>query len=68
MIVDSAVKPTVATERFVLYEFARLAVGGSLLMQLAVLYTSLNDYFGTVPLGLADWGILGALLLLTLPL
>jgi Ca2+-transporting ATPase len=45
-----------------------LAVGGSLLLQLAVLYTPLNDYFGTVPLGLADWGVLLAVLLFTLPL
>ncbi|GGK71734.1 calcium-translocating P-type ATPase, PMCA-type [Haloarcula sebkhae] len=44
------------------------AVGGSILLQLAVLYTPLNVYFGTVPLGLTDWGLLGGVLLLALPL
>ncbi|WP_058991760.1 calcium-translocating P-type ATPase, PMCA-type [Haloarcula sp. CBA1127] len=44
------------------------AVGGSILLQLAVLYTPLNVYFGTVPLGLADWGLIGGVLLLALPL
>jgi Ca2+-transporting ATPase len=44
------------------------AVGGSILLQLAVLYTPLNVYFGTVPLGLADWGLIGGILLLALPL
>ena len=45
-----------------------LAVGGSILLQLAVLYTPLNGYFGTVPLGLTDWGLIGMVLLLALPL
>lgn len=44
------------------------AVGGSILLQLAVLYSPLNIYFGTVPLGLSDWGLLGGVLLLALPL
>jgi Ca2+-transporting ATPase len=44
-----------------------LAVGGSAVMQLAVLYTPLNQYFGTVPLGLEDWGIIGAVLAVALP-
>jgi len=44
-----------------------LAVGGSAVMQLAVLYTPLNRYFGTVPLALADWGIIAAVLLAGLP-
>ncbi|WP_225336572.1 cation-translocating P-type ATPase [Halomicrobium urmianum] len=45
-----------------------LAVGGSLALQLAVLYTPLNRYFGTVALGVADWGILAAVLAVVLPL
>ena len=44
------------------------AVGGSILLQLAVLYTPLNTYFGTVPLGLADWGLIAGVLSLALPL
>jgi Ca2+-transporting ATPase len=44
-----------------------VAVGTSLLLQLAVLYTPVAEYFGTVPLGLADWGLLGAVLLVALP-
>ncbi len=44
-----------------------LAVGGSVVLQLAVLYTPLNQYFGTVPLGLEDWGIIGAVLVLGFP-
>jgi Ca2+-transporting ATPase len=44
-----------------------LSVVASLLLQLAVLYTPLADYFGTVPLGLADWGLLGGVLLVALP-
>jgi Ca2+-transporting ATPase len=43
------------------------AVGTSLLLQLAVLYTPLNQYFGTVPLGLEDWGILAAVFAVCLP-
>ncbi|QCC50163.1 cation-translocating P-type ATPase [Halapricum salinum] len=44
-----------------------LAVGLSIALQLAVLYTPLNQYFGTVALGLGDWGILAAVLLVALP-
>ena len=43
------------------------AVGLSLLLQLAVLYTPLNRYFGTVPLGVADWGRLLVALAVALP-
>jgi len=43
------------------------AVGGSIALQLAVLYTPIADYFGTVPLGLADWGLIGAVLAVALP-
>ncbi|MEF8882809.1 MAG: cation-translocating P-type ATPase [Halapricum sp.] len=39
------------------------AVGASLMLQLAVIYTPLSEYFGTVPLGLTDWGLLGIVLL-----
>jgi Ca2+-transporting ATPase len=39
-----------------------LAVLGSLTLQLAVLYTPLRGYFGTVALDLADWGLLGLVL------
>jgi Ca2+-transporting ATPase len=35
-----------------------LAVVGSLAAHLAVLYTPLADFFGTVPLTTADWGLL----------
>ncbi|WP_276252229.1 cation-translocating P-type ATPase [Haloarcula rara] len=44
------------------------AVAGSLALQLAVLYTPLNDYFGTVPLGPLDWGYIAALAVGVLPL
>jgi len=43
------------------------AVGGSLVLQLAVLYTPLNQYFGTVPLGLADWLVIATALAVALP-
>jgi Ca2+-transporting ATPase len=45
-----------------------LAVAASLGLQVAVLYTPLADYFGTVPLALGDWLVLGGLLLGCLPL
>lgn len=45
-----------------------LAVVASLGLQLAVLYTPLNQYFGTVPLGSADWVLLGLVLLLGAPI
>ena len=44
-----------------------LAVSVSLLLQLAILYTPLNQYFGTVPLGLADWILIGTVLAVALP-
>ncbi|WP_132061198.1 cation-translocating P-type ATPase [Halorussus amylolyticus] len=44
------------------------AVGTSLLLQLAVLYTPLGQYFGTVPLDITDWGLLGVVLLAGGPL
>ncbi|WP_123538487.1 cation-translocating P-type ATPase [Halosimplex salinum] len=43
------------------------AVAASLALQLAVLYTPLNDYFGTVPLGVADWALLGVVLVVGAP-
>ena len=43
------------------------SVAVSIALQLAVLYTPLRRYFGTVPLGLADWGILAAVLAICLP-
>ncbi|MGM0371754.1 MAG: cation-translocating P-type ATPase [Halobacteriota archaeon] len=39
----------------------------SILLQLAVLYTPLNRYFGTIPLSLSDWGILLGALGLAMP-
>ncbi|PCR88965.1 calcium-translocating P-type ATPase, PMCA-type [Natrinema ejinorense] len=44
-----------------------VAVAGSIALQLAVLYTPLNRYFGTVPLGVADWGLIAAVLVVCLP-
>ncbi|WP_137285639.1 cation-translocating P-type ATPase [Halorussus salinisoli] len=44
-----------------------VAVVASLLLQLAVLYTPLSEYFGTVPLSVADWGLLGVVLLVGTP-
>ena len=44
-----------------------LAVAGSLLLQFAVLYTPLRQYFGTVSLGLADWGLIAVVLAVALP-
>jgi Ca2+-transporting ATPase len=43
------------------------AVGASLLLQLSVLYTPLNQYFGTVPLAPGDWLILAGLFVICLP-
>jgi Ca2+-transporting ATPase len=45
-----------------------LAVATSFLLHLAVLYTPLGAYFGTVPLGLADWGLLAGVAALGVPL
>ena len=36
-------------------------------LQLAVVYTPLNRYFGTVPLTVTDWGIIGLVLAVCLP-
>ncbi|MBZ6496880.1 calcium-translocating P-type ATPase, PMCA-type [Natrinema longum] len=44
-----------------------VAVAGSIALQLAVLYTPLNRYFGTVPLGVTDWGLIAAVLVVCLP-
>ncbi|QLG48187.1 cation-translocating P-type ATPase [Natrinema halophilum] len=43
------------------------AVAASIGLQLTVLYTPLNRYFGTVPLGVADWGLIAAILAVCLP-
>ncbi|GAB6861355.1 cation-translocating P-type ATPase [Haloplanus litoreus] len=43
------------------------AVGSSLALQLAVLYTPLNRYFGTVPLALGDWLLIGVAAGVALP-
>jgi Ca2+-transporting ATPase len=45
-----------------------LAVAASSILQLAVLYTPLNRYFGTIPLGVDDWLVLGGVVALALPL
>ncbi|WP_436925036.1 cation-translocating P-type ATPase [Halosimplex amylolyticum] len=44
-----------------------VAVAASLALQLAVLYTPLNEYFGTVPLGVSDWALLGVVIVLGTP-
>mgnify|MGYP006278447937 FL=1 len=44
-----------------------VAVAVSVLLQLAVLYTPLSRYFGTVPLGLADWALVGTVLAAAFP-
>ena len=38
-----------------------VALAGSILLQLAVLYTPLSSFFGTVPLNIEEWAILVAL-------
>ena len=43
------------------------AVALSLLFQLIVLYTPLGQFFGTVPMGLADWGLLLGALAIAMP-
>ncbi|WP_276256164.1 calcium-translocating P-type ATPase, PMCA-type [Halomontanus rarus] len=43
------------------------AVAASIVLQLAVLYTPLNRYFGTVPLEPSDWGVIGVVLAVCLP-
>jgi Ca2+-transporting ATPase len=44
------------------------AVAVSLGLQLVILYTPLNTYFGTVALGITDWAILGGVLLVGTPI
>ena len=44
-----------------------VAVAASLLLQLSVLYTPLRDYFETVPLGVADWGVLAVVVAVCVP-
>nr|WP_245634222.1 calcium-translocating P-type ATPase, PMCA-type [Halalkalicoccus paucihalophilus] len=44
------------------------AVTGSVSLHLAVLYTPLNRYFGTVAIGVNDWLILFAVMAVSLPL
>ncbi|WP_254530813.1 calcium-translocating P-type ATPase, PMCA-type [Natrinema gelatinilyticum] len=44
-----------------------IAVSASIGLQLAVLYTPLNRYFETVPLGVADWGLIATVLAVCLP-
>jgi len=43
------------------------AVLASFVLHLSVLYTPLNQYFGTVPLGIGDWGWLLAALAVAFP-
>jgi Ca2+-transporting ATPase len=43
------------------------AVALSLALQLAVLYTPLSTYFGTVGLAVGDWLVLGGVLVVCLP-
>ena len=43
------------------------AVGVSLALQLAVLYTPLREYFGTTALDAGDWGLLAAVVAVCLP-
>ena len=45
-----------------------VAVATSLTLHMAVLYTPLADFFGTVPLSPGDWAILGGALLVGTPL
>jgi Ca2+-transporting ATPase len=45
-----------------------LAVGASFALHLAVLYTPLSTYFGTVPLSLADWGLLAGVVAIGTPI
>ncbi|UTF52711.1 cation-translocating P-type ATPase [Natronosalvus rutilus] len=44
-----------------------IAVTISIALQLAVLYTPLNRYFGTIPLTVSDWGLVTAVLAICLP-
>jgi Ca2+-transporting ATPase len=44
-----------------------VAVTASLALQLVILYTPLNEYFGIVPLGIDDWLLLGIVVLVGTP-
>ncbi|WP_424003503.1 cation-translocating P-type ATPase [Haloarcula salina] len=44
------------------------SVAASLVLHLAILYTPLGQYFGTVALGIADWGLIGGTLAVGAPL
>ena len=44
-----------------------VAVAGSLALQLAVLYTPLREYFGTVALGVGDWAVVAVVVAVALP-
>jgi Ca2+-transporting ATPase len=44
------------------------AVALSLGLHLAILYTPLRQYFGTVPLAIADWAVIVGAALVALPL
>ena len=48
-------------------QYLGLAVVASLALQLAILYTPLSSYFGTVALDAADWALLGFVLALGTP-
>ncbi|SDC48433.1 calcium-translocating P-type ATPase, PMCA-type [Natrinema hispanicum] len=43
------------------------SVAVSILLHLSVLYTPLSQYFGTVPLDVADWGLIAVVLAVCLP-
>ncbi len=43
-----------------------MALGSSFVLHLLVIYTPLNTYFGTMPLGITDWIIIGVVSLLSL--
>lgn len=44
-----------------------VAVAASLILHLFILYSPLNQYFGTVQLGLGDWLLIGSVLAIALP-
>ncbi len=48
-------------EKFFSNKMLLLAVGFSLMLQLLILYTPLNKFFGVVPLTLLDWGYIAGL-------
>ncbi|MFW6449087.1 MAG: cation-translocating P-type ATPase, partial [Halobacteriota archaeon] len=47
--------------------FLGVAIGASLAAHLAILYTPLSTYFGTVALGVEGWGLIAVALLVCLP-